>query len=206
MCLLYENAICSLGSSLMKKLFQVQQPDFLRSYLVSALSSVIRRTPSLFSFPALYLQCLPQPLHLLTILDSSAAAGIFPWSLITIWSKRSVVQWPVWCCLACSGDWAENEQLSSEQLSANREFGLVSSAVQQLWWNLVVPTLCETYLEPQHLSETGLWAGWFWSREERGLRKARSWVSGWPKAGALPVVLFSCSHDHSLLQCFLIAF
>lgn len=65
MCLLYENAICSLGSPLMKKLFQVQQPGLLRSCLVFAVLFVIRRTPSLLSLPALYLQCPPQPLHLL---------------------------------------------------------------------------------------------------------------------------------------------
>lgn len=65
MCILYENTIWSLGSPLMKILSQVQQPGFLRSYLVPALSSIIRRTPSLFSLPAFDLQCPPQLLHLL---------------------------------------------------------------------------------------------------------------------------------------------
>lgn len=33
--------------------------------------------------------------------------------------------------------------------------------------------LCETYPEPQHLSETGPWAGWFGRGVEKGLRESK---------------------------------
>lgn len=155
-CFLYENAICSLGSPLMKKLFQVQQPGFLRSCFVSALSSVIRRTPSLFSLPALCLQFPPQPLHLLN----------HSWQLCSSWHLSMIPNYHLVKkkCGAVAGlvllsllrglgrKWAA-ELRAAHSVS-------FSSTIQQLWWNLVEHPLCGTHPEPQHLSETGPWAGW----------------------------------------------
>jgi len=88
---------------------RTSQPGFLGSCLVSALPTFLPAKglrPSSPSHCSVWSACPSPPLSVLlcicwTIPGSSAVVGIFPWSLVTVWSKSSVVRWPVWCCLSC---------------------------------------------------------------------------------------------------------
>lgn len=131
------------------------------------------------------------------------------WHLSLIPSYHLVKKkWGAVVLLSLPEGQAENEHLSSEQLFPNRSVGLSLLPMQQLWWNLLAYTYSETSTELQNLAKSGPWAGWLWSRGEKGLKKSRELsTSIWAKVGALlAVLLFCCSCDHSLLQCFPIVF